>query len=194
MADEARPPYVKFETRAVEDRNASIEAGHYVGKDIIFAIITPVGSRDTVERPADDWIAYLDEGVKNERIPSTWLAAYKRALKDFQESRETPENGTPLTAFSPLSPAQLRTCLDINVRTVEELADANAETLSRIGMGAVALKQKAADWLASANNIGKTSEEMSALKTENAELRQHCDDLEDRLKKLEAKLTEEEDA
>ena len=31
---EERPPFVRFEVRAEEDRQASIEAGHYVGKDV----------------------------------------------------------------------------------------------------------------------------------------------------------------
>ena len=42
---QARPPYVQFEMRAVEDRQASIDAGHYVAKDVAYAIITPAGSR-----------------------------------------------------------------------------------------------------------------------------------------------------
>lgn len=35
---EARPPYVTFEFRAEEDRAASIEAGHYVSKDVAYAL------------------------------------------------------------------------------------------------------------------------------------------------------------
>jgi hypothetical protein len=53
MADELKPPYVRFEVRSVEDRTASIESGHYVGKDVIFAIVTPAGTRDRIEREAD---------------------------------------------------------------------------------------------------------------------------------------------
>ena len=49
-AKQDRPPFVNFEVRAEEDRTASIEQGHYVAVDVDYALITPAGSRDCVER------------------------------------------------------------------------------------------------------------------------------------------------
>lgn len=191
MADEPRPPFVRFEIRVEEDRQASVDAGHYVGKDVIYAIVTPIGSRDTIERNAEEWIAGLAEGVKQERIPASWESAYRRALKDFQESRETPDNGTPIKDWPGASPAQIKTMLDINVRTVEDLAEANEETVGRIGMGGRALKQKAKTWLKSANETGKNVEKVNALEIENSELKTTVKELTERLAKLESKQTEE---
>lgn len=185
MADEPRPPYVRFEMREQEDRDASIETGHYVGKDVIFAIVTPVGSRDTIERKVEDWLANIEEGVKQERIPQSWLSAYKRAYEDYKESRETPENGSPIKEWSVASPAQIRTMLDIGVRTVEHLADANEETVARIGMGGRALKQKAIAWLQSSQDQGKVTEEVNKLRTDNKALRDDNKELTKRLADLE---------
>ena len=42
-----RPCYIEFELRADEDRNASIEAGMPVFKDVEYAKFTPAGSQGT---------------------------------------------------------------------------------------------------------------------------------------------------
>lgn len=170
MADEPKPAYVQFEYRTDEDREASIEAGHYVGKDVIYAIVTPAGTRDRLEKVAEDWIKSVEEGVNQERIPSFWLTAYKQKLEDFKNSRETPEDGFPVMDWPVVSPKQVKMLLDINVRTVEDLAAANEETVTRIGMGGRALKQKAIDWLANASGPGKISAELDKLRVQNEEL------------------------
>ena len=199
MADEPKPPYVQFEVRSVENRAATIEAGHYVGEDVIFAIVTPVGTRDRIERVATEWLDNIRQGVEQDRIPASWYPAYQRALEDFKNSRETPEFGTPVSTWPGATPSQVKLLLDINVRTVEELAAANEETISRIGMGGRALKEQAASWLAASADQGKVVEEINQLKIENAELRQRDEEREQRLQALEKQLQalnapEEEDA
>lgn len=181
---EAKPPYVRFETKVLEDRQASIEAGHYVGKDVVFALVAPAGTRDLIEREAVDWLANIAEGVKQERIPGFWLDAYTRAFDDFKNSRETPEFGTPVKDWPSVSPAQVKLLLDINVRTIEELAAASEETQARIGMGGRALKAKAAAWLESASNTGKVAEELEALRVQVAALLDRDEKRELELKKL----------
>lgn len=182
---EARPPYVRFEIRSEEDRQATIEAGHYVGRDVTYAIVTPTGSRDQVEREANAWLDNIREGVKQERIPSFWVDAYERALKAYEESRETPEDGTPILDWPGASPSQIKTMLDINVRTVEDLAAANEETVQRIGMGGRALKQKAIIWIEEASGQGKTTEMVNALTVENERLKADNEALGARLTALE---------
>lgn len=185
MADEPKPAYVRFETRSIEDREATIEAGHYVGKDVVFALVTPAGTRDQIEREATDWLNSVEEGVKQERIPGSWLEAYKRALDNFINSRETPEFGTPIIDWPSASPSQIKLLIDINVRTVEALAEANEETVQRIGMGGRALKEKARIWLDSSSGQGKLSEEINALRVENEELKSRDAERETRLAELE---------
>lgn len=197
MADEPKPPYVQFENRTVEDREASIAAGHYVGKDIVFAIVTPAGTRDRIERDAEEWLKNVEEGVKQERIPSNWYPIYKRALQDFRESRETPELGTPIMDWPSASPAQIKLLLDINVRTVEQLADANEETVTRIGMGGRALKQKAQAWMEASQGKGKVAAELEKLRVANATLLKRDEEREAEFAKLKAQvaaLTTKEEA
>lgn len=185
MADEPKPPYVRFETRSEEDREATIAAGHYVGKDVDYAIVTPAGTRDVIERKVEDWLANIDEGVKQERIPQFWSDAYRRSYENFKSQRDDPLEGTPIKDWPSATPSQIKTMLDIGVRTVEDLSVANEETLMRIGMGGRALKQKAIIWLEGAAEHGKTAERSSALELENEELKTRNAELITRLESLE---------
>ena len=185
---EERPPFVRFEVRAEEDRQASLEAGHYVGRDVHYALITPMGSKDCIERKADEWFDKLKQDVAEGRCPREWLAAFKEIYKEWCEGREAPVNGTPITDWPPVSPSQVKTLLSLHVRTVEDLAAANEEVLSRIGMGGRALKQRAVDWLTSASSTGVASGEITALKAQNENLQARNMQLEAQLKELAIKV------
>lgn len=161
-----RPAYVMFEVRPVENRTASIEAGHPKFDDVDFAIITPAGSKDRVERPVKDWFEHLTREVQSERFPAEWFQKYKAEYSAWKEGRELPPDGTPLTTWPPITPALLKELLGLRVRTVEDLAGANEETLKRIGMGARALKQQAVDWLAASNDVGKVAAQLTALQVQ----------------------------
>lgn len=181
---EARPPYVTFEVRAEEDRAASIEAGHYVGKDVHYALVTPMGSKDRLERNAEEWFVKLEQDVIEGRFPREWFTHFKTAYKAFCEGNEAPLSGTAIVNWPPVSPAQIKTLQSLHVRTVEDLAQANEEVLGRLGMGGRALKQKAIDWLASSKDIGKVSEEMSALRASNDALKVRNEQLESQVKEI----------
>lgn len=191
MAD-PKPPFVRFEARPVEDRTASQEAGHYVYKDVVYALITPAGTKDCIEKVAEDWLRDTEEGVRQERLPQSWLDAWKFAYKSWVENREIPVNGIPLDAWPAISPAQHKNCLDANIRTVEELAEATEEGLSRLGMGARALKEKAKAYLETSADTGKVSEELAAMRNQIDALLTRDKEREEELKKLvaeNAKLT-----
>jgi len=170
LAAEDRPPYVQFEIQTVEDRAASLEAGHYVVKDVVFAIVTPAGSKDRIPREANAWFAQLAQQVQENRFPAAWLQQYKAAYEAFKNDREPPLNGTSIRYLTVLSPAQIQACLNFSVKTIEDLATANEETLGRLGMGARMLKQKAVEWLESSKSVGQHVAKITALQQRNDEL------------------------
>lgn len=184
----ARPPFVQFEIRAAEDRAASIAEGRYIAKDVIYAIITPAGSKDRIERVADEWFRHLAEQVAQDRFDRTWYAHYKQAFADWKEGREPPVSGTDIRQWPVVSPAQLKLLMDLKVRSVEDLAAANEETIMRLGMGGRALKDKAVNWLASAKSIGQASEALSALQVANQALTERNAALEAKIQQFEARL------
>lgn len=183
-----RPPYITFMKMPVEDRDASQKAGHVVYKDIDYVVITPSGSRDRIERVASEWFDKIKQDVREGRCPGAWLTEFEQAYKMWKEGQEIPLNGTSLVTWPVATPAEIKTLLAINVRTVEDLAAANAETLQRIGMGAMTLKQRATDWLKNAEGPGKLNAEMAALRADKEALLTVVKSQNERLAVLEARL------
>lgn len=185
---EARPPYVVYETKAVEDREATIAAGYYKTKDVDFAIVTPQGSKDRIERNVKEWFEQISQQVVEQRFPQEWLTAYRSSYQAWKEGREMPVSGTSVMHWPVASPAQVKSLLDAKVRTVEDLALANEETIARLGMGGRALKEKAVNWLAVAGSSGKMTEELAALQVKLREAEARNAALEGQLRDLAAEV------
>jgi hypothetical protein len=131
-----------------------------VFKDVEFAMITMPGGGLVVDKPINEALLYEWKNGDNRRKPPSPFAY--RAYEAWKEGREAPVNGTDLKNWPGVTPAQLKTCQNATVRTIEDLAEANADTIRKLGMGGVAMMEKAKAYLASANQ-NKTSEEVSAL-------------------------------
>lgn len=183
-----RPPFVTFGVLAEEDRQASIEAGHYVAKDVEYAFITQPGSKDRVERVVVDWFSHLAEQVEQGRFPSEWLQAFKEKFRLWKQGQELPVNGTPVRTWAAASPAQIKMLTDLHVLTVEDLAQANEETLGRMGMGARDLKRRAEDWLKTSQDVGKVSAELSATKAALEAAEQRTESLQAQLTQMQAQI------
>lgn len=163
VTKEDRPSYVKFDRRPVEDRAASIREGHYVAKDVDFALITPQGSKDQIIRKVDEWFVQMKQQVVEERLPQKWYEGYVEAYGYWQKGQEAPLNGTPIKGWQVLSPAMQENVIHANILTVEDLAQINEEAARRIGMGSLEMRDKAISWIKGAAGPGKLSQEMAAL-------------------------------
>ena len=138
--DEDRPAYVRFERRAVDDKAATLAAGHYVSRDEDWALITPPYSRDVVEKRVDSWFSQVEVNVKTGRVPNRHLDIWKQAYESWKNGQEISVDGTSVKDWNALSPAQCKNLISAGCRTIEDLAQCNDEGLKRIGMGAVDLK------------------------------------------------------
>jgi len=186
---EARPPFVVFCTHAVEDREASIADGRFVARDVDFVHITPAGSKDCVEREVAEWFPQLERDLAANRIPGQFIDFFKKAYANFKLGLEAPVEGTALSMWPPISPAQLKNCIELGVRSVEDLAAANEELIGRLGMGGRTLSQKASTWLASAKGDGgKISEQLEALRKDNENLKLANEKLQGQLQELVAQV------
>lgn len=192
MAD--RPPYVRFEQRAEEDRNGSIEAGHYVAKNINYALITSPGSKDCVEKIAEDWLAQIKNKAREGGFPPQWADHFAFAYKQWQEENTIPENGTPIKGWALLSPAMQQQVLAANIRTVEDLAVMNESGLARVGMGARDLQRKAAAWLEEARSTGAVASKNAALEMKVEQLLERLLTLEEENKALKAAKKQKQQA
>lgn len=180
-----KPPYVMFTTKAIEDRNRTIESGRYAAKDVDFAVITPQGSKDQIERRVDEWFEKLENDTMQGRFEVTWLDHFKRAYDSWKKGKEIPVEGTPILTWPLLSPSQVQLLIECNIRTVEDLANCNEQAIASIGIGARNLKMKAVEWLKVANDSGKTTEAITALRSENDELKKTIESLSQRLENAE---------
>lgn len=165
-----RPPYVQWEVVAVEDRNASIEAGRKVFKNVNMANITPPGTKDVFPRVAEEWLADIRQKSMDGRWPAQWVEHFEAQFKAWKAGQDIPESGTPLKGWPLLSPAEVNNLIGANVRTVEDLAALTEEGIRNAGMGARALRDKARAWLETATGPGKLAEEVAAMKVQLEQL------------------------
>lgn len=159
-----RPPYIRFERRALEDRTVRLPNGAYGMKDVDFIIAQRPGSRDTVERPVADFITDWNKRAQDGALPYTWVQDLEKGYQFWLKNEEPPVSGTPIKGWPLLSPAQQRVILNAGIRSVEDLAQLPDSELGVIGVGAQDMKQRAKSWIAAASDGGK-------LAAENAELR-----------------------
>lgn len=188
QANEAKPAYVVFEQRTLENRDETEKQGKFVGRVVNFALITPQGSKDRIERVADEWLEYLKDQVGADRFPRTWYDAYVSIYKDWKEGREIPLNGTPILGWQAVSTQQQDLIIAANIRTVEDLANANDTAIHAIGMGGRALVEKAKTWLETANDTGKVAAELQSLRVKNETLETQNKNLQTKITELEAAL------
>lgn len=181
---ENRPAYVKFERVAVENKSASLEAGHYVAMDVDMANITPPFSKDIFKIKVKNWFNQLAVDEQNGRIPPEWVKSYKEKYAAWQQGQELPLDGTPIKGWGVISPAQQETLIAMHVLTVEDLALMNDEGVKRVGMGGLDLKSKAKAWLAQLIDKGALTIQMASLESENRILKTNQAALEKRIDNL----------
>ena len=174
------PPFVRFVRVRLEDVRASEIAGKYIEKEEDYAYVTPIGSKDIIKHKVADWFKTLDQHAAQGRFPLEWISSFKKRYEAFCNGQEAHVDGTPIKGWEMISPEQQDLLIDLNIVNVESLAALNDEGLSRIGMGAVQLKQKAKVWIE--ENMSQ-KKEVEALQNENNELRERLERLEKLLPK-----------
>lgn len=167
-----RGVYVEFELRPVEDRDATIRAGHMVYRDVEFAVITPAGGKLTVEK---------------ECTPEV-VARFRPQYDAWKAGLEEPVAGTHVRNWPALTPGEVKTLLEANVRTVEDAAAMSEQTVQRLGMGGRKLKDKAVAWLKSANDTGKVAEQLAALQVRLETLEREAKDKDGTIASLTAQV------
>lgn len=187
-----RPPYVVFESRPQVDGQATSESGYPVYKDVVYALISPIGSRDRVEKIAEDWLQEIATKSRNGDAswPPEFIRHFNACYNAFIAEQEPPLLGTSVKNWPAVTASQVKQILGANIKSIEDLANANEQSLSRIGMGGRALKEKAISWLDNANDGAKVvadnanmKQRIEELESQNKELRADIATLESQLKK-----------
>lgn len=163
-----RAPYVRYEKFAVDDPQATLAAGHYVARDVDFALVTPPYTRDVFKQEAKDFLENMRIEASAGRIPQEWYENYQKGYAAWKKGEEIPLNGIPIKGWLMASPAQQQACIQANILTVEDLANANDEGVKRLGLGGLQLKNMAQSALAATKDVGKVVLENTAMKNQIA--------------------------
>lgn len=181
---ENRPVYIQFEVRAEEDRNATVEKGYPVYKDVNYVIVTPPGGHLTVEKIAEEWL--------EQKRGDPYHNLYQSAFESWIKGQDMPLSGTAIELCPAFSPAKVKQIRGAMIRTVEDLAEANETTISRMGMGGRGLKEAAVAWLKSAESTGKAAFTIEALQVENKQLSEENAELKELVGALQEQLKSKE--
>lgn len=185
---EERPAYVSFSRKAVEDKAASLAAGHYVAKDVDYVHVTPAYTKDVFDQKVSVWFAQKEADVNTGRFPQQWLDMYKAQYQAWLKGQSLPLNGIPIRGWGVISPAQQETLTRLNILTVEDLSLVNQDGLRMIGPGSLDLKNKAIAWLAELKDKGGNTMEIAALKSENKTLRESVENMQKQIADLVAAI------
>lgn len=178
---QARPPFVEFKRVPKHDPIRSEELGRRVTKDVNMAFIMQPGSKDQVERVAEDWLASIKRKALDaapDAFPHEWVAGFHSMYESWKAGHEQPLNGTSVKEWPVLSPAQAENFISIGILCIEDVAAMTEEALSRFGMGCRELREKAREWIQGKNVAGSMAEENNALKKTIAELTARLEQLE----------------
>ena len=184
---EERPAYVRFETRPITDKEASLREGRNISVDEDWALITPPYSKDCVEKKVKSWFSTLEANARNNRIPAAWVKMYKEQYEAYKEGQEIPVNGISVKNWAILSPAQVQNLINAGCRTVEDLAQANDEALRRLGMGGHELRNKAQAFLKASVDHGSIVEENALLKNQLGQLQGTIESMQNQINLMVAK-------
>lgn len=162
-------PFVRFETKTVQDMAESKKQEKVVFIDRHFAVLTPPGSKDTQYEQLPQWWDKLDYEMKSGRVLFEWVRKWRSDFEMYLKGMEIPVDGTPIRGWKLLSGAQQDNLIRLNIMTVESLANINHEAAANIGMGAQELKRRAEAWLAQSDKESGALQ-ILALKQKNDEL------------------------
>ncbi len=153
--------FAQFSLEAIEDQEASLEAGRPIFKSVEMVTIRfPGDNKTVVVRP----VKYEDTHTE----PSD-LARFPRQWAAFKSQQEQVVDGTPITEWPPISKAMALSLKGMNIHTVEALASCADSNLTF--MGGQELRQKAKLWLEKAGDgavVGKLQAEIDDLKAQLA--------------------------
>ena len=129
MVEEQSKLWIKFEYRAVEDRQASLKKNRAIYKAVEYYKITLPGGNEVREGPVTDLIK----------------ANYMSQYEGWKKLQETPEKGTDLKNWTLMPIHLIYEARAIGIKTVEELVEANLSEKETPNL--CFYQNKAVDWL-----------------------------------------------
>ena len=156
------PPFVRFEHMEYGvDAEASEKAGRPIPKVVPFALIMQHGSKDCVEKPAEEWLAQIRQRAIDGTYNPQWAERYRLQYEEWKKGNELPREGTPVKTCALFNGEQAKRLVALGITTVEDLAQIPDQALGGIGLDGRVLRDMARTYIACIE--GKSPEELQAL-------------------------------
>lgn len=183
-----RPPYVRFEEREVGvDQEASEAAGRQVPRVIVLAVITPHGSKDEIEKYAEQWLKEIRAKALKGEYPLEWANLFAAQFEEWKKGNELPRSGTPIKTWQMIGVAEVRKrLLTLGYTTVEDLAAVPDAALGQLGLDGRYLRDLARNWLTEADTKGANAKALADANATIARLEGTIGRLTARIESLEA--------
>lgn len=190
LMQQGPPPRVVFEQKAVEDRNASIQAGKLVLKDIDYVKVYRSGTTNYIEKVATEWLDECDRQARESPPlwPPDWASHFRMQFNQWKGGQEVTPIGFPIRHWAMITKAQAENLVLARIYTVEELANASEEVLNNLGLGGRAMKERAKAWLDSSK--GNVGEELAAVRAQNSDMKETIGRQSEKIAELEAAILE----
>lgn len=184
-----RPPYVHFEAREHGvDVEATEKAGHTVPRMVHFACITPHGSKDIVEKVAEEWLTQIEKRAQDGAYNPEWVKHFKAAFAEYVAGNELPREGTPVLTWQLGTTTSRKRLHQLGITTVEDLAATPDTTLAIIGLDGRYLRDTARAWLAEGKEKGITAKALADANVRIDELVRINGEQTSRINNLEARI------
>lgn len=166
-----RPPFVRFEEREMGlDPEATEKAKRPIPRVVHMACITPHGSKDVVERTADEWLKQIRRQAMTGAYSLEWVNFFERAYEEWKKGNELPREGTPVATW-PMAHGEARTRIRAaGFSTVEDLAEIPDSALQSIGLDGRYWRDTARAWVNEARDKGINAKEIADAKARIVEL------------------------
>lgn len=180
---EARMPYVRFEEREHGLNNeASERAGRPIPRVVVFACVTPHGSKDSLDKIAEEWIPDIKKRAAQGTYPPEWAEHFAKQYEAWKKGQELPREGTPVMTWQAASAEQRARLRALGIPTVEDLAAVPDGALGQIGLDGRNLRDLAKGWINEAKDKGVNARLVADQAT-------RIEDLEKQNQELRARLT-----
>ena len=178
--DDARM-VVRFYLRSRLNPYKSGIEGRPVYEPYDYVKIRHPGERDEIDVEVND--------EHRQRWPRHWEA--------YQQKRKQTPQGTPIKLLFPNEPHIVDLCVDLNVETIEQLAELSEAGINRLGMDGrkyVAKAQAALDRMAATKEVSKLTRELEEAREETRLANEAMEQLQRRVDTLEARSRQLGDA
>lgn len=187
-----RPPFVRWEEREMGiDQEATEKAQRPIPRVVIMACITPHGSKDVVEKVAEEWLAQIKRQALNGMYNLEWSQFFHASFEEWKKGNELPREGTPIISWAMATNEARKRLRSLGITTVEDLGEMPDSNLAVIGLDGRYLRDLARGWLNEAKDKGANAKALADANVRIAQLEADKGSLLDRMRRLEAKVLDD---